>query len=217
MDFAEARAIMVDTQVRPNDVTDRRLLAALEQTQKELYTPSGSRALAYAEIETPLAPGRFVPTARDLSKLLQALKVKPSDLTLNIACGLGYTSAIMAKLCEMVVSTEADQAMAEEAERRLSENGVDNAAVIVAGAGEGAPSQGPYDVILIATGAEEIPEAILAQIKPGGRLGYFEVRRGVSDAVLISRAGDVFTKTYEFSASYRNVSPGLEAAKAFVF
>jgi protein-L-isoaspartate(D-aspartate) O-methyltransferase len=108
--------------------------------------------------------------ARTLAKMLDALDIQPGDLVLDVGCGLGYSAAVIGRLAEAVVAVEEDAALAAAAERALAEAGVDNVAVVTAPLTGGAPKHGPFDAITIEGGAEEVPEAILAQLKEGGRI-----------------------------------------------
>lgn len=217
MDYKAARKAMVASQVRPNDVTDHRVLNALETTPKEAFLPVEHRATAYVEREIIYGSGRSLPTARDFAKLLQALELRPGDLVLDVACGGGYSTAVLARIVEMVVAVENDEALASAAEAALEKNEIANAAVIIGEPAEGAPDQGPFDAIFISEAVEEVPEALLAQLKDGGRLGAFLVSEGVGEGVIFRRSADAVSRRSLFTASARNVPPGFERKREFVF
>lgn len=217
MDFPAARKHMVESQVRTNDVTDVRVLRAFETVERELYLPVELRAKAYVERETPYAPGRALLTARDHAKLLSALDIRAGDLILDVAAGAGYSAAILAQLGEMIVAIEKDDALAALAQETWSATGVVNAAIISAEAVEGAPTQGPFDVIVIAGVIETDPSALLKQLKDGGRLGAIRYRDGVARGVVWRRSGDALAAHEIFDASARLVLPGFTRPKAFVF
>ena len=117
MDFQAARKHMVDSQVRPHDVTDTRVHAAFETIARENYLPAELRGQAYIDREIRYAPTRSLATARDFAKLVDALEIEADDLILDVACGSGYSSAILAQLGEMVVAVEDDEALGQAAQR----------------------------------------------------------------------------------------------------
>lgn len=169
-EFASRRMMMVDTQVRPSDVTKFPIIDAMLHVPREVYVPRDKREAAYVGENVEIAPGRVLLDARTLAKMLDALDIQPDELVLDLGCGLGYSAAVMARLAETVVAVEEDEALAAEAQRVLSEEGVDTAVVVTAPLAAGAAKHGPYDVITIEGGVEVLPEAIAAQLKEGGRI-----------------------------------------------
>ncbi len=217
MDFEAARKHMVDSQVRTNDVTDLRILNALETLPRERFMPAEMRALAYVDRELRYAEARALPTARDFAKLLAALDIGPADLVLDVACGAGYSTAVLAMLCEMVVAIEDDEALVQRAQEALNECGAVNAAVVTGDPRAGAAKQGPFDVIVLAHSIEVEPTALLEQLKDGGRLGAFFRRGGVTKGALWRRSGAAFAMVEIFDASSRTVLDGFTQPKSFVF
>lgn len=217
MDYATARRHLVESQVRPNDVTDSGLLAAMETTPREVFLPSELRDQAYVEREVRYAPGRYLLRARDFAKLAQAAAPRPTDLVLNAVCGSGYSSAILAQLTEMVVALESDEGLAGMAQENLTSLGLTNAAVITGDPWRGAADQGPYNVIFIGGVIEREPEALLRQLAEGGRLATIERCNGVSKGVIYTRKGDAFSRVEKFDAASSAILPGFEKAKTFVF
>lgn len=169
-DFAARRTMMVDTQVRPNDVTRFPVIEAMLAVPMEDFVPASRRAVAYLGDNLDLGQGRVLLEPRTLGKMIDMLDLQPGDLVLDLGCGYGYSSAVIARMVEAVVAIEENPDMAAEAERRLGEAGVFNVAVLNAPLAEGATKQGPYDAILIGGGVEEVPAAILEQLKDGGRV-----------------------------------------------
>lgn len=217
MDFETARRHMVDSQVRPNDVTDPRILRAFETVARERFLPAELRAQAYIDREVVYAPGRALMTARDFAKLLEALDIEADALILDAGCGAGYSSAVLAQLGEMVVAVESDEALASTAQENWSAENVVNAAVIGGAPETGAPKQGPFDAIVIAGAIEVEPTALLGQLKDGGRLGAILRRNGVSKGVVWTRSGAATSAREVFDAAARTVIPGFARPKAFVF
>lgn len=217
MDFEAARKHMVDSQVRPNDVTDIRIQRAFETIPREMFLPSELRALAYVDREVVYAEGRSLPTARDFSKLVAALTIKSGDLVLDAGCGVGYSTAILAALCDMVVAVEQDEALAKSAEETLYGVGAVNAAVVQGDPAAGAANQGPFDVIVISQAIDVEPAALLSQLKDGGRLGAFFRSGGVSKGSVWRRSGQAFARVDMFDASARTVLQGFTRPRTFVF
>lgn len=180
-DYAERRRTMVDTQVRPSDVTKFPIIEAMLTVPREAFVPQSHRDAAYVGENVPLGDGRVVLEPRTLAKMLDAADVQPDEMVLDIGTGIGYSSALIAHMAEAVVAVEEDDGLAGEAELALGEYGADNVAVITAPLEEGAAKHGPYDVILIQGGVEAVPDGLIAQLKTGGRIVcvFMEGRLGV--------------------------------------
>ncbi len=217
MDFAAARKTMVESQVRTNDVTDLRIQAAFETIPREKFLPEGLRAQAYVERELPYAPGRRLLTARDFSKLVAAADPRPGDLILDVACGPGYSTAVLAALSEMVLGVEADERLAQGAQDNLNLVGVSNAAVIVGSLEKGAPGQGPFDLVFIGGAIAVEPAHLFVQVKEGGRLAAILRKDGVSRGVVWRCDHGVTAARVAFDATAGAILPGFEAPKTFVF
>lgn len=168
-DFATRRTMMVDTQVRPNDVTKFPIIEAMLAVPREAFVPAPKREAAYVGENVELAPGRVLLEPRNFAKMLEVLDIQPSELVLDIGTGLGYSAAVMARMAEAVVVLESAD-FAPRAEANLAAQGVDNAAVVTGDLAGGAGKHGPYDVIVIEGGVEQVPAAISAQLKEGGRI-----------------------------------------------
>lgn len=169
-DFANRRTMMVDTQVRPSDVTKFNVIEAMLAVPREVYVPEARKEAAYMGENIELAADRVVLEPRTTGKLLDALDIQPDELVLDLGCAYGYSAAVIAHLAEAVIAVEAED-FAKEAEANLSQNGVDNVAVVEGELAAGAAKHGPYDVIVIEGGVEELPTAIADQLKEGGRIG----------------------------------------------
>lgn len=169
-DFANRRTMMVDTQVRPSDVTKFNVIEAMLAVPREVYVPEARKEAAYMGENIELAADRVVLEPRTTGKLLDALDIQPNELVLDLGCAYGYSAAVIAHLAEAVIAVETAD-FASEAEANLSQNGVDNVAVVEADLAVGAAKHGPYDVIVVEGGVEELPAAIADQLKEGGRIG----------------------------------------------
>lgn len=169
-DFTARRTTMVDTQVRPSDVTKFPIIDAMLSVKREDLVPASARAVAYAEGDIPLGDGRVVLAPRTFAKMLDAAEIAASDVVLDLGCGLGYSSAVLAAMTQAVVAIEPDEDHAREAQANLSDAGVDNAAVVAGSLTEGAAASAPFDVIIVEGGIEQWPEALTDQLRDGGRV-----------------------------------------------
>lgn len=161
---------MVDTQVRPSDVTKFPIIDAMLSVPREAFVPSTMREAAYVGENLDIGGGRVLLEPRTLAKMLDVLDIKPTEVILDIAPGLGYSTALLAHMAEFVIGVEDDESRAEEAQSILSEQGIDNAAIISGALVEGAAKSGPYDVIILQGAVEVLPDSLLAQLKDGGRI-----------------------------------------------
>lgn len=215
-DYAERRRTMVDTQVRPSDVTSFPIIDAMLSVPREAFVPDAARALAYVGGPIALTATRQLMEPRTIGKMLEALNVTPADLVLEIAPGLGYTTALLAHLAEAVVAIEEDPALAAEAEAALSAQNVDNAAVLTGPLTAGSAKNGPYDVIVAFGGVEEIPQSVTDQLKDGGRIMAVFMQGALGEARLGRKLGGVISWRMEFNAT-APVLPGFARQPGFVF
>ena len=168
-DFASRRTMMVDTQVRPSDVTKYPIIDAMLSVARENFVPTGLRETAYMGENIELDGGRVVLEPRTLAKMLDALDIGSDELVLDVACGHGYSSAVIARMAQAVVALEEDADMAREAQEALMDAGADNVVVHEGRLSEGAQEHGPYDVIVVQGAVAQIPDALISQLKDGGR------------------------------------------------
>ncbi|WP_241962943.1 protein-L-isoaspartate O-methyltransferase family protein [Thalassorhabdomicrobium marinisediminis] len=169
-DYQTRRTLMVDTQVRPSDVTKFPIIDALLTVPREDYVPTGLRDAAYIGENLDIGGGRVLLEPRTLAKMLDAADVEPTDVVLDLGCGLGYSTAVLAHMAEFVVAVEEDAELAEEAQQNLSTSGIDNAAVFAGELAEGAAKNGPYDLIMLQGAVEVVPQTLVDQVKDGGRI-----------------------------------------------
>jgi protein-L-isoaspartate(D-aspartate) O-methyltransferase len=214
-EFATRRVMMVDTQVRPSDVTKFPIIDAMLQVPREVYVPRGLQEAAYVGENVQIAPDRVVLEARTLAKMLDALNIQPGEMVLDLGCGLGYSAAVIARLADTVVAVEEDVDLAAEAQRVLSQEGVDNAVVVAGPLAAGAAKHGPYDVITVEGGVEALPEALLAQLKDGGRIAAIFVDGALGTVRTgVKQDGRVVWR-FAFNAA-APLLPGFERARGFV-
>ena len=214
-DFAARRTTMVDTQVRTSDVTKFPVIDAMLTIPREEFVPASRRSVAYSGENLDIGHGRVLLEPRTLAKMVDALDIQPDELVLDLACGYGYSAAVMARMAEAVVAIEDDAELASEAEQRLSEAGIDNVAVLHAPLTEGAPKQGPYDVILIEGAVQDIPAAIVEQLREGGRVAALFVEGALGVARIGTRQNGQLSWRYSFNAK-APMLPGFGLQRGFV-
>jgi protein-L-isoaspartate(D-aspartate) O-methyltransferase len=218
MDYARARRTMVDNQVRPADVTDQRIIAALLEVARERFVAPSRRAIAYLDIDLPAAEGspRVMLKPIVFGKLLQAAGIGETDRVLDVGCATGYSAAVLGKLAASVVALEEDEALARAATSNLAALGAANVSVANAPLIAGSPQGGPYDVILLEGRSEVAPEALIAQLKEGGRLLAVIGSGPMGKATIYRKAGKHATALPLFDAA-APVLPGFVKPPQFVF
>ncbi len=213
-EYATRRVTMVDTQVRPSDVTKFPIIEAMLAVPREVYVPQDRQEAAYVGENVAIGVNRVVLEARTLAKMLDALDVQPGELVLDVGAGYGYSSAVIARLAEAVVAVEEDEALAAEALRRLADQGVDNAVVIVGPLAKGNAKHGPYDVIVIQGGVEALPADLAAQLKDGGRIGALFMEGALGVVRIGHKADGRIVWRFAFNAA-APILPGFAAERAF--
>ena len=212
-DFSTRRETMVDTQVRPSDVTKFPIIAAMLAVPRESFVPASQQEAAYAGLNVTLARNRVVLEARSLAKLLDFLDIQPGQRVMDLACGLGYASAVLVEMGCNVVAVEEDAALADGARTRLQ--AMTQVQVVTAALTAGAAAAGPFDAIVVQGGVEQVPDAILAQLKDGGRIGALFMDGALGTARIGLKQGGVITWRSVFNAT-APVLPGFAARRGFV-
>lgn len=213
-DFQTRRTMMVDTQVRPSDVTKYPIIDAMLTVPREDFVPDDQREAAYTETQIELAPGRVMLEPRSFAKILDALSVQPTELVLTVGAGLGYGAAVLARLADFVVAVEEDDGLAGEAEGRLASDGVDNVAVIKAPLVDGAAKHGPYDVILIEGAVETLPATLTDQLRENGRIAALFTEGNLGIVKVGYKIDGAVNWRFAFNAS-APVLPGFTKTKDF--
>ncbi len=208
-DFAAAREAMVESQLRPQGVTDRGTLDAMARIERERFLPSHTRPLAYVDRAVAIGDGRFLPAPAVLGQLLTQMMPQAGQRALVVGAGTGYSAAVLKEIGLDVVALESSAALAAAA-RELGVEVVEGP--LEAGYADGAP----YDQILIDGAVEAIPEAIIDQLDDGGRLGTALVDRGITRLVVGRKAGEAFG-TLSFGDAGVPALPGFTRPKAFKF
>lgn len=215
-DFAVARDHMIDGQLKPNQVTNPRVLDALRAVPRELFVPRALRGVAYLDEDLEVAPGRFLMEPMVFSRLLQDVAITDSDVVLDVGCATGYSSAVMARLAAALVAVEEVPELAAQATKLLDQLECVNAAVVEGPLAGGVPDQGPYDVIFINGAVEDVPDTLTAQLAEGGRLACVYIDKGFGRASLFVKAGGAIGRRELFDAGVPML-PGFEKKRGFVF
>ncbi len=215
-DFKSAREHMVESQIRTSDVTDLRVVKAFRTVKREMFVPKSSKALAYADVNIELEDNRVVMKPRDISKLIQAADIKQTDIVLDVACGRGYSTAILSMLADTVIALEDTEERVEKATANLAEAGADNAVVVKGDLKSGAREHGPFDVIFINGAVGEVPQVWLDQLANNGRLVAIVQKGHIGHASIFTKSGDTVGDRVEFDAS-APVLPDTQVEKAFAF
>ena len=169
-DFTTLRTTMVDTQIRPADITKFPIIDAMLKVRREMFVPDQMRQTAYTDSIVYLGGDRIVLDPRSFGKMLDAVNIQGDELVLDIGSGLGYSAAVIGKVCEAVVALEEDDDMASNSETILATEGCLNVAVLQGTLSEGAAKHAPFDVIVIEGAVEEISDELVTQLADGGRI-----------------------------------------------
>jgi len=218
-DFVQARRMMVDGQLRTNDVTDLRVLAAFNEVPREAFVPPRWQATAYLDRDVPVQDadqGRRLLKPMVLAKLIQAAAVGEAERVLDVGCATGYSSAILAKLARLVVALEEDGALAAAASRALAAVGAGNVNLVTGPLTDGWSGKARYDAILLNGSTEVAPKALLDQLADGGRLVAVVGRAPIGRGTVYRRSGDHVSAHATFDA-VAPLLPGFAKPPAFVF
>jgi protein-L-isoaspartate(D-aspartate) O-methyltransferase len=218
--FEQARKMMVDGQVRPNDVTDLRILEAFGSVPREVFTGAAARELAYLDLDLRVseraAEPRYLLKPMTLAKLIEAADIGPTDRVLDVGCTTGYSSAILTQLASKVVALESDASLARMAQANLAAVGAANARVVSGEFKEGAREDAPFDVILLNGSVDSTPDLLAAQLAPDGRL-LCVVRHGaIGKAMLFRHSAGGMSGIPIFDAA-APLLPGFSKEVAFAF
>jgi protein-L-isoaspartate(D-aspartate) O-methyltransferase len=222
-DYRVQRTNMVDSQVRPNGITDQRIVAAMAAVARELFVAVERRAVAYADAGLPVklasaaGPARSLMAPMALARLIQLAAVSPTGKVLHVGAATGYASAVLARLCASVVAVEEDFELAVAARTALEGLGLTNVAVHSGRHTAGRAADAPFDAILVDGRVPEIPQALLRQLKNHGRLVAATGDSPLARATVVTRQGDNFTARGVFDMDVPAL-PGFEVKRpAFVF
>lgn len=196
MDLNQARFNMIEQQIRPWEVLDPQVLALLSLVRREDFVPLAHKALAFVDMEIPLGQGQVMLAPRVQARLLQELALQKTDKVLEVGTGSGFMAALMAQQAASVLSLEVDAGLAAQAQKNLQGAGAHNVTVRQADGSQGAAADGPFDAILLSGSVAEVPQALLAQLKVGGRLVAIVGHEPMMRATVVTRSSDTaFTTT----------------------
>jgi protein-L-isoaspartate(D-aspartate) O-methyltransferase len=220
--FAAARRYMVDGQLRINDVTDPRVIGAFQSIPRERFISKDRSELAYLDIDLPVSdaapahPARFLLKPLVLAKLIDIAGVREHDRVLDVGCATGYSTAVLAGLASHVMALEENSELAEKAEANCRALDCSNVTVLRGPMAEGAPGDGPYDVILINGAVEFVPELLSAQLAEGGRLVCVLRQGPVGKGMVYLRAEGTVSGRSVFDGA-APLLPGFVRTPAFTF
>lgn len=205
-----ARFNMIEQQIRPWEVLDQAVLSLLATVRREDFVPPALKALAFVDTQVPLGEGQVMLEPKVEARLLQELQVQRHERVLEIGTGSGFMAALLAHRAMQVYSLECRPALAAAARASLARNGIGNVQVLdvsAAAGAQGLPGEAPFDVIVLSGSVPEVPRALLAQLKVGGRLAAVVGEEPIMRARLFTRAGDAaYTETDLFDT----VAPRLD-------
>ena len=161
---------MVAEQLRPNGVTDERVLDAMATIPREEFLPWRARRYAYEDRALAIDCGQTISQPLVVALMTQAVAPTGDDIALEVGAGSGYQAAVLSRLCRKVITLEREPALAEHASETLRRLGYDNVEVAVADGSLGWPSSAPYDVVLVAAAAAAVPPALVDELADHGRM-----------------------------------------------
>ena len=215
--YDTARANMIESQLRPNKVTDERVIGAVSRLRRELFVPEPLRGVAYVDEDLPLGRGRYLMEPMVAARLLQALMPGAKETALVVGAGVGYEAALLALLTRNVVALETDEELARLGRAALVDHRIATVLYVEGPLAGGHRQRGPYDLILFAGAAVEIPSDIAAQLAEGGRLAVvLRPGQGIGRATLATRTGGVLAQRVIFDAA-TPLLPGFVPKPVFVF
>jgi protein-L-isoaspartate(D-aspartate) O-methyltransferase len=215
-DYAQARANMVENQLRPTRIDNPRLLAAMGEIPREAFCPPALKGAAYGDDGIDLGGGRHLLEPLALAKLIQAAAPQPGDVALVIGCDTGYCAAVLSRLVATLFLLAPGREQGGSTEELLAELGCDNVVLQVGDPHAGLPGQAPFDVLLLAGSVERVPPTLLDQLGEGGRLVAVVNHGRVGKLTLFRKLGGAVGSTTPVDATIPPLA-GLRPEPAFVF
>ncbi len=222
IDFAAQREIMIASQLRPNRVTDSRILRAMLSVPREAFLPPALQPLAYMDGHLMLdmafstAKGRCLLAPMVFAQLLQLANIAPDDHILDIGCATGYSTAVIARLAGRVTALEENAELAAFASDVLAQERLANVTIIKGNLAEGAEARGPFDVIFLNGSVSIVPPKLLSQLGENGRLTAVDASMTDMKAVLFTKSGGEIRRYVSFDADAPQL-PGFAEKISFVF
>jgi protein-L-isoaspartate(D-aspartate) O-methyltransferase len=214
-DFAAARHNMVESQVRPNGITDHRIIDAMAQVKREDFVPAERKTIAYLDDDVQLKEGRFLIEPMAFARMIHLALIKPTDKVLVVGAGTGYGARVIAMLAKSVVALESDAELVALARGFLA--GATNIEVVEVSLAEGNAARAPYDVIIVEGRIAAVPESLFAQLANEGRIVAAVGNTDVSKMQITTLADGHRSSRFAFDVSIAPL-PGFAPEKAaFVF
>ncbi len=221
-DMSIARNAMIESQIRPNKVKDEAILAAMAQIPRELFVPPQMSGVAYIDNDIEIVPGRFLMQPMIFARLLQEAAITQEDRVLDIACGSGYSAAVLGLIAKEVIAVEFEPGLRRWAEKAIADIAVENVQIVRAYPHQGYPEAAPYDAIIVNGMVDAVPEGLLAQLREGGRLvAVFSrdgggMQTGLGEARLVQKLHGGYSTRALFDASI-SIAPGFQSEPIFRF
>ncbi|MBO9685566.1 MAG: protein-L-isoaspartate O-methyltransferase [Mitsuaria chitosanitabida] len=217
MNFEQARFNMIEQQIRPWDVLDPSVLALLAVVKREDFVPAAYRNMAFTDVELPLGNGQKMLPPRVEARWMQELQIERHEKVLEIGTGSGYMAALLGHKAQQVFTVEQDEQLAAQARDALRRNGVLNVTVTTGDGVKGLPSEAPFDVILLSGSVPQAPQALLDQLKIGGRMGVVVGDEPAMTARIITRVGEREFKTENLFETVVQRLDGFDTVSHFTF
>lgn len=215
--YAAARHNMVESQVRPNRVTDPRVVGAMFDLPRERFVPEALRGIAYVDEDVPLGSGRFLMEPMVMARLVQAARITAGDTVLEVGSGTGYGTAVMAQMATRVVALESDAGLSGQAKSVLGTLGIINVDVVSGALEQGHAAAAPYNAIVFGGAVARIPSQIIDQLAEGGRLVAVVAAPGEPGrATLVTKVAGALSRLVVFDAG-SHLLPGFALEPGFAF
>jgi len=217
MNVEQARFNMIEQQIRPWDVLDTSVLELLSAVRREDFVPAAHQSQAFMDLELPLGGTRCLLAPRVEARLVQDLNLSKRDTVLQVGAATGYVTALLGHKAQRVIGLEADAALASQARANLRKAGVNNAEIVQADGIAGLAAQAPFDAILLTGSVAEVPQALLDQLKVGGRLLAIVGQEPVMQATLFTRVASGQFSRQELFDTVASRLPGFPEPSRFQF
>jgi protein-L-isoaspartate(D-aspartate) O-methyltransferase len=217
MNTEQARFNMIEQQIRPWEVLDQGVLSLLAIVPREDFVPPAQRAMAFVDTQVPLSEGQRMLEPKVEARLLQELAVARHEKVLEVGAGSGYMAALLAHKAQRVITLEKRPLLARQAADNLRRAGLVNVGVREADGSRGLPDEAPFDVIMLSGSVAELPPALLAQLKIGGRLAAIVGEQPVMHALLVTRTGEHDFRRVELFDTVAPRLDGFGEPSRFVF
>ncbi|HEX5675744.1 MAG TPA: protein-L-isoaspartate O-methyltransferase [Azonexus sp.] len=211
MNIEQARFNMIEQQIRPWEVLDPQVLDLLFVVKREDFVPPAYRNLAFADMEIPIGSGQVMLAPRVEARLMQELAIKNTDKVLEIGTGSGYMAALLAACADQVVTVESRPEIADFARQNLERAGVANVTIEIGDGANGWSQRGPYDAIVVSGALPSLPDALLKQLRLGGRLAAIVGEAPVMEAQLVTCSAEGVYNTVNL---FETVVPKLDSGNA---